>query len=203
MRENLDRKLWKASTTFCGVDEVGLGALAGPVVAAAVILRPCTRIRGADDSKKLTPLRREAIDALVRKRCLSWSVGAAGHHFIDRHNVLNAAHYAMRLAVRRLAIRPDLVLVDGRSIPGLDIACTGVVGGDARSLSIACASIIAKVYRDRLMVHMAERYCGYGFDHHKGYGTAEHLDAMSRLGTSPIHRRSFEPVRQCTPAVSA
>ncbi|MBN2465957.1 ribonuclease HII [candidate division WOR-3 bacterium] len=195
MRNNLDRELWQNSTLFCGVDEVGRGALAGPVVAAAVILPPHSEIDGADDSKKLTPNLRRKLEVEIKQRVLAWSISSADHRYVERHNVANAAFHAMRKAVKRLDIRPALVLADGFAIPDMKIPCQGIIGGDARSLSIACASIIAKVFRDRLMTSMARRYPGYGFERHVGYGTAEHLRALRELGPSPIHRRTYAPVR--------
>jgi len=197
LRENLDRKLWKNSAFFCGVDEVGRGALAGPVVAAAVVLRPGTRIPGVDDSKKLSPDRRRRFEVRIKQRCLAWSIGAASHRYIDRHNIHSATFHAMRLAVNKLPVRPAMALADGWPIPGLDIPCTGVIGGDGRSLSIACASILAKVFRDGVMERLGRRYPGYGMERHKGYGTAEHLRAISLLGASPVHRRSFQPLSRC------
>jgi len=195
VRQNLDRELWQNSTLFCGVDEVGRGALAGPVVAAAVILSPHAEIDGVDDSKKLTPRRRERLVPEIKSRSLAWAVSAAGLRFIDQHNIANATFHAMRQAVRRLRIQPELVLADGWRIPGIGLPCQGIIAGDAKSLSIACASIIAKVWRDRLMTRLAGRYPGYGLDRHKGYGTAAHLRALKKLGASPIHRRTFAPVR--------
>jgi ribonuclease HII len=198
VRDNLDLKLWQSSTLFCGVDEVGRGALAGPVVAAAVILPPHTEIEGADDSKKLTPLRRARLEPEIKRRSLAWTVAWAGHRFIERHNIANATFHAMRLAVRRLRIRPELVMADGWAIPGIGLPCEGIIHGDSSSLSIACASIIAKVWRDRLMTRLSGRYPGYGLDRHKGYGTPAHLNALRKLGPSPIHRRTFAPVRNLT-----
>ena len=196
MKDNLDLKLWQSSTLFCGVDEVGRGALAGPVVAAAVILPPHADVDGADDSKKLTPLRRARLEPEIKSRSLAWTVAWAGHRFIDEHNIARAAFHAMRLAVRRLPIRPELVLADGWAIPDIELPCQGIIAGDSRSLSIACASVIAKTWRDRLMTRLARRYPGYGLDQHKGYGTPAHLRALRELGPSPIHRRTFSPVRQ-------
>ena len=195
MRENLDLKLWRSSTLFCGVDEVGRGALAGPVVAAAVILPPHSEIDGVDDSKKLTSLRRERLEPEIKRRSLAWTVSSVGLRFIEQHNIANAAFHAMRQAVRRLRIRPEFVLADGWAIPGIGLPCQGIIAGDSKSLSIACASIIAKVWRDRLMTRLSGRYPGYGLDQHKGYGTAAHLRALKELGASPIHRRTFAPVR--------
>jgi len=195
VRDNLDLTLWQSNTLFCGVDEVGRGALAGPVVAAAVILPPHAEIAGADDSKKLTPLRRARLEPEIKRRSLAWTVAWAGHRFIEQHNIANATFHAMRLAVGRLRIRPQLVLADGWAIPGIGLACQGIIGGDGRSLSIACASIIAKVWRDQLMTHLSARYPGYGLERHKGYGTPAHLQALRKLGPSPIHRRTFAPIR--------
>ena len=196
MKDNLDRELWQSSTLFCGVDEVGRGALAGPVVAAAVILPPHVEIDGADDSKKLTPLRRERLEPEIKRRSLAWAVAWARHRFIEEHNIANATFHAMRLAIRRLQVRPELVLADGWAIPDIDLPCRGIIHGDRSSLSIACASIIAKVWRDRLMTRLSRRYPGYGLDRHKGYGTAAHVQALKELGVSPIHRRTFSPVRE-------
>jgi ribonuclease HII len=170
--------------------------LAGPVVAAAVILPRNVEIEGADDSKKLTPKRRSLLSGEIRQRCLAWAVGSASPRYIEKHNIAVATFHAMRVAVGRLAVRPARALADGWAIPGLSIPCEGIIGGDGRSLSIACASILAKVYRDRLMERMAGRYPGYGLEKHKGYGTAEHVAALRRLGPSPIHRLTFAPVSE-------
>jgi ribonuclease HII len=170
--------------------------LAGPVVAAAVILPPHTEVEGADDSKKLTPLRRERLEPEIKRRSLAWALAVASQRFIEEHNIARATFHAMRLAVRKLPVRPELVLADGWAIPDMGIPCRGIVGGDSQSLSIACASIIAKVWRDRLMTRLSGRYSGYGLDRHKGYGTAEHLRALAELGACPIHRRTFSPVRE-------
>lgn len=196
MRNNLDRELWQSSTLFCGVDEVGRGALAGPVVAAAVILPPNVRFRWADDSKKVTQLRREKLDPDIKRRSLAWAISSADHHYIEGHNVANACFHAMRMAIRQLSVRPTLVLADGFKIPRIGLPCRGIIAGDSKSLSIACASIIAKVFRDRLMTRLARRYPGYGFERHVGYGTAEHLRALKELGPSAIHRRTYAPVRE-------
>jgi ribonuclease HII len=196
VRNNLDRELWQSSTLFCGVDEVGRGALAGPVVAAAVMLPPNARFRWANDSKKVTVLRRNKLEADIKRRALAWAIASADHHYIEEHNVANAVFHAMRTAIGELSARPALVLADGFKIPDLDIPCRGIIDGDSKSLSIACASIIAKVFRDRLMTQMAGQYPGYGFERHVGYGTAQHLQALKELGPSPIHRRTYGPVRQ-------
>jgi len=195
VRDNLDLNLWQSSTLFCGVDEVGRGALAGPVVAAAVVLPPNARLDGADDSKRVTPLRRIKLEAQIKQLALTWAISGADHRYIEKHNIANAAFHAMRMAVKQLSPRPTLVLADGFEIPRIGIPCRGIIHGDTLSLSIACASIIAKVFRDRLMIRMARRYPGYGLDRHKGYGTAAHLRALEEFGPSPIHRRTFAPVR--------
>lgn len=200
MKNNLDWELWQSSTLFCGVDEVGRGALAGPVVAAAVILPPNVRLRWANDSKKVTELRREKLEPDIKRRALTWAIYSADHRYIEEHNVANAVFHAMRMAVKQLSVRPTLVLCDGFKIPRIDLPCRGIIDGDSKSLSIACASIIAKVFRDRLMGRMAQRYPGYGFERHVGYGTAEHLRALKELGPSPIHRRTYAPVRELIPS---
>ncbi len=199
---NLDRKLWRSNTIICGVDEVGRGALAGPVVAAAVVLPLNIRIPGVRDSKLLSPKERCRLAAVIKSRALAWAVAAVGHHFIDRVNIVNATFYVMRQAVLRLqkkigfSIDSDfIVLVDGAKIPGLEFPCEGIIRGDQQSLSIACASIVAKVYRDELMMKMDKLFPGYELARHKGYGTPQHLAALKLLGPSPIHRRSFEPVK--------
>ncbi|MEO0085209.1 MAG: ribonuclease HII [candidate division WOR-3 bacterium] len=195
MRENLDPDLRPDNALLCGVDEVGRGALAGPVVAAAVVMPPGVMIEGIEDSKRLTPSRRISLDALIRCRAAALAVGAAGCTCIEQRNILGATLRAMQRAVHGLRVKPGLVLVDGNIVPELDLPCRGVVGGDRRSFSIACASIVAKVFRDRLMERLSARYPGYGLERHKGYGTPEHIRALLRLGPSPIHRRTFAPVR--------
>lgn len=193
----VERELWKAGlTTIAGVDEVGVGPLAGPVVAAAVIL-PCdVRIREIDDSKKLSPSLREAVAAGIRGCALGVGVGVVDVEDIDRLNIFHAALEAMRRAVLALPVLPDHVVVDARSIPGIAIPQTALIKGDCRCYSVAAASIIAKVTRDGLMRELAARYPLYGFGEHMGYGTARHLDAIQRHGPSPVHRRSFAPVRE-------
>jgi ribonuclease HII len=195
LRENLDLKLWRSNALLCGVDEVGRGALAGPVVAAAVVLPAGAEIDGADDSKKLSAAQRQRLDCEIRLVASAVSLGSASPAYIDRHNIRLATFHAMRLVVNRLKVRPQLVLADGWAIPELDVPCEGVIQGDCRSLSIACASIIAKVYRDQLMERLSHRYPGYALHQHKGYGTPAHIAAIHQLGPSPIHRRSFAPIR--------
>lgn len=194
MRSDPDRKLWESNTRFCGVDEVGRGALAGPVAAAAVMLAPGARLPGVKDSKQLTPSQRRALEPLIRRQAMAVCVAGVSHRTIDRINILRATLTAMCRAVAGLVSRPDLVIVDGRALPDVQIPCTAIVGGDRCSLSIACASIIAKLWRDRLMARFDLIYPGYGFARNKGYGTPAHLMALRRLGPSPIHRRSFVPV---------
>ncbi len=187
-----ERRLWARGCRWvAGVDEAGRGPLAGPLVAAAVVLPRDACIPGLNDSKRLTEARREALVPLIREQAVAWRVAVVDAAEIDRLNIARAAFRAMAEAVAGLAVRPDFVLVDGFPVPGLDRPQQGVVGGDGLSNSIAAASVLAKVHRDRLMAEYAERYPGYGFEAHKGYPTAEHREALRRLGPSPIHRRSF------------
>lgn len=181
---------------FCrvaGVDEVGRGCLAGPVVVGAVVLDPERHVPGLRDSKQVTPLGRERLYAQIVERALGWAVRASEPAEIDEVNVHQASLAAMRRAVLAIDPLPDLVLVDAFRIPRLPLAQRGVIHGDSRCAAIAAASILAKVTRDRLMVELHARDPRYGFDRHKGYATAEHLAAVSRFGYSDIHRRSFRP----------
>lgn len=179
-----------------GLDEVGRGPLAGPVVAAAVLVSPeCRMIRGIDDSKVLTQRRREILAAAICSR-LKYAVGAASCREIDRHNIYGATVIAMRRALDRLGVTADVVLIDGRRVPTLGREHEAMVDGDARCFSIACASIVAKTVRDRLMQRLAARYPEYGWEHNAGYATADHKTAIDRAGVSPHHRRSFMPVVQ-------
>jgi ribonuclease HII len=179
-----------------GVDEVGRGPLAGPVVAAAVILDPARPVDGLADSKALSPARRETLAAAIRERALAWALARAEVEEVDRLNVLQASLLAMRRAVIALTPAPGHVFVDGNAVPpGLGVPATAVVGGDARVAEIAAASILAKVARDAEMVALDAEHPGYGFASHKGYPVREHLAALGRLGPSPVHRRSFAPVR--------
>jgi len=182
-----------------GVDEVGRGPLAGPVVAAAVILDPARPIDGLADSKKLTERRREALDELIRERALAWAIGRAEVAEIDDINILQASLLAMQRAVAELAHPPGMVLIDGNRCPILACPARAIVGGDGTEPAISAASIIAKVARDREMTELAARYPEYGFANHKGYPTAAHLKALSQHGVTPIHRRSFAPVRKLLP----
>ena len=179
----------------CGIDEVGRGPLAGPVVAAAVILDPKIPIAGLADSKRLSEKRREALAGEIRVSALAWSLGRAEPSEIDDLNILQATLVAMTRAVTLLHIRPQRVLVDGNVLPRLAVPAEAIVGGDNKVPAISAASILAKVARDAEMRRMEARYPGYGFESHKGYPTRKHLEAIARLGVSPIHRRSFSPVR--------
>lgn len=181
----------------CGIDEAGRGPLAGPVVAAAVVLPPGLALPGLNDSKKLTARRREALYTQLREdeRVLI-GVGMAAAAEIDRLNILRATHAAMARAVAALPTAVDFCLIDGLPVPQFPLPQRALVKGDARCLSIAAASIVAKVTRDRLMQDLAQQYPGYGFEKHAGYGTAAHLAALRRLGPCPEHRRSFAPVAQ-------
>ena len=183
-------------TLIAGVDEAGRGPLAGPVCAAAVVLPPECDLPEVCDSKKLSPEQRERLEPEIRRQALFVGEGLVDVELVDRINVLQAAMKAMRMAVADLGVEPQHVLVDGNFTPGCPFPETAIVGGDDSSLSIAAASIIAKVTRDRIMVAMDERYPGYGFARHKGYGTRQHLEALERLGPCAIHRRSFSVVAE-------
>ncbi len=180
----------------CGVDEAGRGPLAGPVVAAAVILDPDQPIDGLNDSKKLSARRRETLAVEIRTRALAWAVAEASVEEIDGINILQASLLAMRRAVESLAIKPELALIDGNRCPRLDCPAQAVVGGDGKIASIAAASILAKTVRDAGMLALHEVYPMYGFDRHMGYPTAFHLQALRTHGPSPVHRRSYAPVAQ-------
>ena len=183
-----------------GVDEVGRGPLAGPVVAAAVVLDPARPVEGVADSKVLSARRREELADDIRERARAWALGRAEVGEIDRLNILRATLLAMHRAVVGLALRPDVAYVDGNMAPALPCATVTVVGGDGRLAAIGAASILAKVARDAEMRALAERYDAYGFERHKGYATAAHLDALRRWGPTPVHRRTFAPVRACLTA---
>lgn len=179
----------------CGVDEAGRGPLAGPVVAAAVILDPDRPIPGLADSKKLSEKQRLRLAQAIRTRARAWAVAEASVEEIDCLNILQASLLAMQRAVQGLALVPVQVLVDGNRSPRLSVPVRAVVGGDATVPEISAASILAKTVRDALMLDLHRSYPGYGFDRHKGYPTEAHVDALRRLGASPCHRRSFGPVR--------
>ncbi len=194
----VDEQSWldRLPRFHAGVDEVGRGPLAGPVVAAAVILDPCRPIDGLRDSKRLSSRRRTELAAQIRTHACSWALGRAEVEEIDELNILRATHLAMQRAVAALATTPEVVLVDGNSTPALTVPSLAIVKGDDRVQAISAASIIAKVARDEEMVALAGRYPGYGLDLHKGYPTPQHLLALSQLGVTPVHRRSFAPVRE-------
>lgn len=180
-----------------GIDEAGRGPLAGPVSAAAVILPNDFRHEWLDDSKKLTEKRREIIyEEITSREDIVWAMSLGDVDEIDSINILNTTHAAMARAARDLVQRPDYCLIDGLPVPGFPFASEAIVKGDGKSLSIAAASVIAKVGRDRIMLKYAEQYPEYGFERHKGYGTKLHMEALRRYGPCPIHRKTFAPVAQ-------
>jgi len=193
----VERSFWSSGIEqVAGVDEVGRGPLAGPVLAAAVVLPAGVAIRGIDDSKKLDARRREALFAEIREVASFIGVGAASTREIDRINILRATHLAMRRAIRRLGVEPGRIIVDGLPVDELGTSHVAIVGADASVHCVACASVVAKVVRDRLMKRLDRRYPGYGWADNAGYGTQEHRDAILSLGLTPHHRRSFEPRTQ-------
>jgi ribonuclease HII len=196
--DHVERELrTSAGPMIAGVDEVGRGPLAGPVVACAIIMPPDIRaIGGVDDSKQLTALQRARLAGIIRRRAIAVGLGAASAREIDRFNIYHATTIAIRRALDRLGMAPDHVILDGRMIRTLGVPHTAIVGGDARCYSIACASIIAKVTRDRVMKALARRYPSYGWDRNVGYTTAKHLAGLAAVGATPHHRRSFIPVYQ-------
>ena len=183
--------LAKGYKSVCGVDESGRGPLAGPVCAAAVILPEGVIIDGVNDSKKLSEKKRESLFDVIREQALSYSIAYATVDEIEEINILNATMLAMRRAIDGLEIKADYAMIDGNKIPPIDIDAECIVKGDAKSMSIACASILAKVSRDRLLYKYAEEYPMYGFDKHKGYGTKVHREAILKYGPCPYHRKSF------------
>lgn len=183
--------LLKGYKAVCGVDEAGRGPLAGPVCAAAVILPEGVIIDGVNDSKKLSEKKRESLFDVIREQALSYSIAYATVDEIEEINILNATMLAMRRAIDGLDIKADYAMIDGNKIPPIDIDAECIVKGDAKSMSIACASILAKVSRDRLLYKYAEEYPMYGFDKHKGYGTKVHREAILKYGPCPYHRKSF------------
>lgn len=181
---------------IAGVDEAGRGPLAGPVVAAAIILDNSRNIEGLGDSKTIPAKRRNLLAQEIQRFSIAWAIGQVEHDEIDELNILNASMLAMQKAVQNLAVKPEHVLVDGNRCPELDCSVEAIVKGDALIAVIGAASILAKVYRDTLMIEMDQRYPGYGFAKHKGYPTKQHNEALARLGVCEIHRRSFAPVRK-------
>ncbi len=191
---------WPSQPGIAGVDEAGRGPLAGPVVAAAVILPLEPLIQGLNDSKKLSSAQRDTLEAEIYQHAVAWGLGWASPAEIDAVNILQATFLAMRRALQGLKVAPAQVLVDGNRLPpqeglGFIAAWEAVVRGDSREAAIAAASILAKTARDRYMQGAEQRYPGYGFAVHKGYGTARHMSALRRLGVTPLHRRTFEPVK--------
>ena len=188
--------LLRSEGLVCGVDEAGRGPLAGPVVAAAVILDPANPVEGLNDSKKLSAKRRELLAIEIRAKALAWSVAEATVEEIDAINILQASMLAMRRAVEGLVVKPVRALIDGNRCPALACKAEAIVGGDGKMESIAAASILAKTIRDAGMRELHVAYPHYGFDRHMGYPTAFHLQALRDYGASPVHRRSFAPVAQ-------
>ena len=181
---------------IAGVDEVGRGPMFGPVVASAVILAPKCRLEGLNDSKKLSEKKRNQLDLEIRENAVAWAIAAIDVDTINQINIRNASLLAMKRAVEQLALTPDYLLIDG--VDTIDFACPqqAVVQGDGTSFSIAAASILAKVYRDRMIVELDAEYPGYGLASHKGYCSAAHMEALSRLGPTPLHRKNWSPVAQ-------
>ena len=181
---------------IAGVDEVGRGPMFGPVVAAAVILAPKCRLEGLNDSKKLSEKKRNQLDIEIRENAVAWAIAAIDVETINQINIRNASLLAMKRAVEQLALTPDYLLIDG--VDTIEFACPqqAVVQGDGTSFSIAAASILAKVFRDRMIVELDSQYPGYGLASHKGYCSAEHMAALARLGPTPLHRKNWSPVAQ-------
>ncbi len=190
-----EAQAWRAGVTrVAGIDEAGRGPLAGPVVAAAVVLAHDRRIRGLADSKLLAPPEREGLFRLIQERAVAVGVGIVDHETIDRINILQATRQAMAEALARLAVMPELIITDFVTLPALPCPQKNLVAGDRRCASVAAASIVAKVVRDRIMVEVDRRFPVYGFARHKGYATPEHLAALDLYGPCPIHRRTFAGV---------
>ncbi|HEX8811199.1 MAG TPA: ribonuclease HII [Terracidiphilus sp.] len=189
----------RGALRIAGVDEVGRGPMFGPVVAAAVILPKGCPVQGLNDSKKLSEKKRNELDIEIRAQAVAWAIAAVDVETIDRINIRRASLLAMHRAVQQLALTPDYLLIDGiDTITTIDWPCQqqSVIQGDATSVSIAAASILAKVYRDRLIVELDSQFPGYGLAQHKGYSTALHLEALARLGPTPLHRKNWSPVAQ-------
>jgi ribonuclease HII len=186
----------RGALRIAGLDEVGRGPLFGPVVAAAVILPTGCRLQGLTDSKKLSEKQRNRLDPEIRLNAVAWAIAAVDAETIDRINIRQASLLAMRLAVQQLALSPDFLLIDGRDTIEWNCPQQAVIHGDAISLSIAAASVLAKVHRDRLLVDFDRQFPGYGLAQHKGYCSPQHLAALARLGPTPLHRKSFHPVSQ-------
>jgi ribonuclease HII len=192
--ENAARR--RGALRIAGLDEVGRGPLFGPVVAAAVILPRGCLLPGLNDSKKLSEKKRAELDVEIRANAVSWAIAEADAETIDRINIRQASLLAMRRAVEQLALSPDFLLIDGRDTIDWECPQQAIIRGDGTSVSIAAASVLAKVYRDRLLVELDREYPGYGLAQHKGYPCPTHLAALERLGPTPLHRKSFHPVAQ-------
>ncbi len=189
--------LWAAGVTrVAGIDEAGMSPLAGPVAAAAVIFAPGARLPGVDDSKKLDPAERARLAPIIKETCIAWAIAYVEHDEIDRINIYWAGLLAMRRAVEGLQLAPEHLLLDARRLKDVPLPQERIVKGDAKSLTIAAASILAKTGRDARMVELDAKYPGYGFSRHKGYPVKEHYAALARLGACEVHRRSFGPVRE-------
>ena len=186
-----EKALAEGFKNICGIDEAGRGPLAGPVYAAAVILPAGLEIPGLNDSKKLSEKKREELFDIIKKESTAYSIGWASVEEIEEINILNAAMLAMKRAVEGLSVKADFAYIDGNKTPDLNIPCEAIVKGDANSMSIAAASILAKVSRDHLMIEYAKQYPQYGFEKHKGYGTKVHNEAILKHGVTPVHRMSF------------
>ena len=189
-------KIERPELMVAGVDEVGRGPLCGPVVTAAVILDPARPIKGLNDSKKLSEKKRNVLFDEIKEKALAWYIARAEVEEIDELNILHATMLAMQRAVAGLSIKPGLALIDGNRCPRLNCRTEAVIKGDGKVPEISAASILAKVARDREMAEMEKQYPGYGIGRHKGYPTKVHMDALKKLGATPIHRRSFKPVRE-------
>ena len=192
--ENAARR--RGALRIAGLDEVGRGPLFGPVVAAAVILAPGCRLDGLTDSKKLSEKKRDEFEILVRANAVAWAVAAVDAETIDRINIRQASLLAMRVAVQQLALSPDFLLIDGLDTIDWDCPQQAIIQGDAISLSIAAASVLAKVHRDRMLIELDRQFPGYGLASHKGYCSPQHVEALARLGPTPLHRKSFHPIAQ-------
>ncbi len=179
-----------------GVDEAGRGALAGPVVSAAVVLGPETKIEGLTDSKKLNRATRERLATEIKKRCVCWAIGSSSVEEIDQLNILQSTMLSMKRAIESLSIRPSKVLIDGNRIPLISIPAQAIVKGDLHVAEISAASVLAKVTRDTIMFEYAVKFPEYGFERHVGYGTALHLASLNNYGATPLHRTTFSPVRK-------
>jgi ribonuclease HII len=186
----------RGALRIAGIDEVGRGPLFGPVVAAAVILPKGCHLQGLTDSKKLTEKKRNELDIEIRATAVAWAIAAVDAETIDRINIRRASLEAMRRAVEQLALSPDFLLIDGRDMIAWNCPQQAIIQGDATSFSIAAASVLAKVHRDRLLVELDNEFPGYGLGRHKGYCSAEHMEALARLGPTPLHRKSYQPVAQ-------